>query len=411
MKHVGGLFGVLVAGALLCGSSTAWAAGAPAESAQMVRAKNLISEDQWVAAIGVLRAAVADPKEPNKDEALFWLAHSQNQAGDMLESVESIRRLQREFAKSRWSAPASSLLIELATKLGRNDVLWWTATPPPRMPPPAVAPRASGPPRMPRPPASTPVAPPPAPPPAPASPPSLPAPPSAAAPPAFPLPPAPPTAWVPEAYLPDTDLRLQALGSLIRTDAPKVIPMLRNIALEPTNLVAARRAVFVLAQSRNPEAHLVVVHVAKTGPEPVRIAAVRELGRFGGAGVSGELLQVYFSANPRIKQQVVLSLGERADSKALLKIAQTETDRGLRERALVALGRAGGREHLRGFYAVAPLDIRPAVITGLFNARDEEGLIAIADREHDGKLRKEVLSCLRLIGTPAAKAYLAKHPK
>ena len=33
------------------------------------------------------------------------------------------------------------------------------------------------------------------------------------------LPPPPPAIWVPEGYLPDTDLRIQALGSLIRTDA------------------------------------------------------------------------------------------------------------------------------------------------------------------------------------------------
>ena len=81
-------------------------------------------------------------------------------------------------------------------------------------------------------------------------------------------------------------LRIQALGQLIKTDAQKVIPILRNIALEPANPGAARRAVFVLAQSRNPEAQSTVVDVAKTGPEPVRVAAIRELGRFGGPEVS-----------------------------------------------------------------------------------------------------------------------------
>ena len=101
----------------------------------MARAKDLISEDQWMAAIPVLRAAAADPKEPNKDEALFWLAHSQNQAGDLAEAVESIRALQRDFPKSRWSEPAGSLMIELAHKLGRSDVLWKAATPRPPAPP------------------------------------------------------------------------------------------------------------------------------------------------------------------------------------------------------------------------------------------------------------------------------------
>ena len=59
---------------------------------------------------GLLRAAVADPKEPNKDEALFWLAHSQNQAGDLAGvGREHPRGCSASYPKSRWSAPGRSL--------------------------------------------------------------------------------------------------------------------------------------------------------------------------------------------------------------------------------------------------------------------------------------------------------------
>ena len=371
----------------------------PAESARMIRAKDLISEDQWVAAIVELRAAVADPKEQNKDEALFWLAHSQNQAGDLAEAVESIRRLQLEYDRSRWKVPAYSLLIELAQKLGRQDVLWRMAPPPP--PPPQTA-VATTPPRAPRAgPSRTAPMPPPAPPATPEA-----TPPPAATPPL--APPAPPVAWVAESYFPDIDLRIQALGRLIHTDAKKVIPMLRNIALETGNTASARRAVFVLAHSRHPEAQSMVVDVAKHGAEPVRLAAVRELGRFGGQNVSQELLHVYSTANRPVKQQVVLSLGLRADIQALLKIAQTEADAHLRDAAIVTLGRAGGRDQLRIMYSEASRETREAVIRGLFNAKDEEGLIRIADREKDVQLRRYVLERLRLMGTPRARGYLEK---
>ena len=139
MKNCG-VVGVLVL-ALLAGGDVVWAAPMPAESARMSRAKDLISDDQWAAAIPVLRAAAADPKEPNKDEALFWLAHSQNQAGDLADAVESIRALQSGYPKSRWSGPAGSLMIELAQKLGRRDVLWRTAVPPTPPVPPEHRPR------------------------------------------------------------------------------------------------------------------------------------------------------------------------------------------------------------------------------------------------------------------------------
>ena len=274
-----GVLGVLAI-VLIAGSEALGATPLPAESARMARAKDLISDDQWMAAIPVLRAAAADPKEPNKDEALFWLAHSQNQAGELAEAVESIRTLQRDFPKSRWSEPAGSLMIELAQKLGRRDVLWKAATPP-RPPAPPEGPPAPAAPRSPRTRKGPAVPPPPQPP----------APPVATTP---GQPPAPPPAipWFADSYALGDDLRVQALGQLLKTDAQKVIPILRNIAFETANPGAARRAVFVLAQSRNPEAQSCVVDVAKTGPEPVRVAAIRELGRFGGPEVSTALLEV-----------------------------------------------------------------------------------------------------------------------
>lgn len=382
--------------ALLAGSS-AWAASPePAESARLMRAKDLMSEEQWVAAIPVLRAALADPKEKNRDEALFWLAHSQNQAGDLAEAVDSIRQLQRNHPKSRWSAPAYSLLIELAQKLGRNDVLWWTATTP--RPIPAPAPPRAGRARA--------VA---APPPPPAPPqPAVPAATAPVAAPPTPPPPPMPSAWVSETYLPDADMRVQALGRLIHTDAQKVIPILVDIALESSNPATARRAVFVLAQSRNPEAQMLVVDLAKRGAESVRLAAVKELGRFGGPNISAELLKVYSSADVQVKQQVVVSLGQRADKTALLKIAQSEANPKLRDAAILTLGRAGGGEQLRVLYRKAVTETRQAVIRGLFNARDVDGLIRIAEDEKDPQLREEVLVRLRLIGTPQARAYLEK---
>ena len=391
MLHEGRVQAHPAAGPLLAESA---AAAAP-DSVRLQRAKDLISEDQWVAAITELRNAAADPKEPARDEALFWLAHSQNQAGDLAEAVQSIRRLQKEYPRSRWTAPGYSLLLELAQKLGRHDVLWRMAPPPP----PAV-PSADSALRTPR--RRSRITPP--------VPPSAPAPPSGSVqpsgPPPPPLPP-PPATWIAETYAPDTEIHIQALGRLIRTDAPKVIPLLGHIALESDNPSAARRAVFVLAQSRHPEAQSMVAVVARNGADSVRLAAVRELGRFGGPDVAQDLLEVYSTANIRIKQQVVLSLGDRAEVQPLLNIARSEADARLRDAAIVSLGRAGARNELRRLYTEASRAAREAVITGLVNARDDEGLIQIAREEKDQELRRTVLERLRLMGTPRARTFLA----
>ena len=397
------------------------AAPEPQTSPRMERAKDFIADEQWLRAIEFLKAAAADQKEKNKDEALFWLAHSQHQSGDLLDAVATVAELEQKFPASRWVKPARSLRVELAQKLHRADFLWWTATTAPAPPTPFAAPPAlpfpaveGGAPRA-RAPRAAPVTPPALPPQSGATP----AAPTAREPMVAPRPAAPggrrpmppPTAstvWISEFTAADTDLRIQALSSLLQTDAPRVIPILKGIALESSNPGEASRAVFVLAQSGRPEAHSTVLEVAKLGSEPVSVAAVRELGRFAGPKMAEELLEVYQIGNRRVKFQIVSSLGECSAAGALLRIVQSEPDANLRNAAIVTLGQAGGREQLQRLYRRAAPDAKVPIIRGLFNARADAELIEIAQREKDVVVLRAVHERLRLLGTPRAKEYLEK---
>ena len=410
-RSVGGL---LVAFAFQAGAA---AAAAP-DSARLGRAKDYIADEQWTRAIAELRIVVADPKDKSRDEALYWLAHSLNQAGDSAAAITTIRRLEREYPTSLWVKPAGSLRVDIAVHLQRSDVLWWMAVPPaPPAPAVAAAPRApSVPPAAPTPPVfATPPAPaaPPTPP-APLAPGHRPLPPPPAAPhvaPAFPTPPVPPAAWLPEEYRPDADIRIQALDRLMVTDATRVIPILKQIVLASENAREASRALFVLAQSGRPEARQTVVQVAMLASEPVRIAAVKELGRFGGPDASQDLMRVYANSDLAVKMQVVTSLGERAERTALLQIARAEKDPSVKATAIMTAGQAGGpevKEQLRLLYKQVGMDAKRPIILGLFSARAEDELIRIADEEKDPQLRAEALMRLRLLGTPRAKAYLQK---
>lgn len=389
---------VAVLAACVCwgaGAGAAVAAMAAAESKRLTRAKDFIAEEQWHQAVEELRAASRDPKETSKDEVLFWLAHSFNQIGDSASSLTTINHLERSYPSSRWVKPARALQIEIAVRLGRTDVLWRTALPPappsPPSPPAATAPLPPAPPR----PATVSPAP---------TTPAIPTPPSVPA----PAPPAPAAFWIPETYVPDLDLRIQALRALIRIDADKAIPMLKEIALEADNTDSASRAVFVLAQSDRPQARDTVVQVARTGPQHVRVAAVRELGRFGGPDAPTELLRVYPTGDITVKRQVVRSLGELRARGPLLSIARSEANLDLRSRAILMLGRAGGSRELRELYSKASVEAKRPIILSLFNARADDELIQIAQRERDRSLQQEVLVQLRLLGTPRAKEYLLK---
>jgi HEAT repeats len=370
--------------------------GAAPESDRLTRAKDLIGDEQWLPAIQELKAAVADPREQNRDEALFWLAQCQSEARDPAAAVGTIQQLERDFPHSAWVKPARSLRVELAQRLRRNDVLWYTAAPPPPPPPPAAPPppeHSSAPRPARRPP----------------SPATPQAPPAPATPQAPPLPPPPPAAWMPEGTVPDMDLRIQALGSLMHTDAVRVIPLLKEIALSGSSPDESRRALFLLAQSSRTDARATVLEVAKTGPEPVRLAAVRELGRLGGPSVPDDLMQVYATADDRVKYQVVAALGQRDAAAALMRIAQTEVNPALRASAIATLGDAGGRAQLAALYARAQAgsaDAKRPILVGLFNAQADDELIRIAEQERDARAREEALAQLRLLGTPKAQAYL-----
>jgi hypothetical protein len=356
------------------------------ESKRLSRAKDYIADEQWPRAIEDLRVAVADPKEPKRDEALYWLAHSLNQSGDQASAVEMIGRLERDFPSSMWVKPARSLRIEIAVRLDRSDVLWWTA-----LSPPAPFPAPPGPPVPTR-----------------LKPPSLPAPPSPVMAPRAPKLPPPAKFWYPDKYAPDEDLRIQALGALMKTDAEKVVPILSQIAFESEHPGPASRAVFMLAQSSLPTARATVVRVARTGPEAVRLAAVRDLGRFGGPEASKDLLMLYTTANEPVKLQIVKSLGERSETFALVRIVESEKDGVLRFSAIAGLGQAGGVEVLARMYKSASPQRKRPIIAGLFKARSDVELIRIADVEVDVELRQAALERLRLLGTPKAKEYLQK---
>jgi len=209
----------------------------------------------------------------------------------------------------------------------------------------------------------------------------------------------------------DMTIKLQALTGLMETHSEQVIPLLRQIALDRNSPDEARQAVFVLGQSRRPEAQRTVVEVARDAAEPVRIAAVRELGRFDDPSISGELMRVYsMGGTPRLKRQVVSSLGERADNVALLRIVKSESEPTVRDYAIVTLGRTGAREQLRNLYVQAPVESRIAVLAALFSAKDDDELIRIAKTEANPRLRLRARQQLQLLATPKAMKFLEDNP-
>jgi hypothetical protein len=377
-----------------CGISVAAQAAAP-ESKRLVRARDYITDEQWAQAIAVLREAVDDPKEPRRDEALYWLAHSQHHSGNSVGAIANLSRLEREFPSSMWVRPGQALRIEIAVKLKRDDVLIWIAAPRPAKPAPAGAPDDSKPVRIAPKRVGSPKA-------AKGDEVALVGPSMAV--------PAPAPMWYAPGFEPDADLRVVALGGLMRTDPEKAIPMLAELAFEADKPSTASRAVLVLSQSPLPKARQTVVRVAQDGPEPVRVSAVRYLAQFGGRQVSDDLMQLFDTAKEPVKTQIVKSLGDLEQPAPLLRIIRSEKEGTVRYKALHSLGRAGGAAQLFAMYRNASVQSKRSIIDGLFAARADAQLIRVAEIERSGnsELRLEAVQRLALLDTPQAAAYVQR---
>ena len=290
-------------------AAPAFAAGEkPAD--RLDTARLLIFDRNWPGAIAELRRVLQDAKEPLRDEARFWLAHSLFQMGNATEALQIIDVIEREHARSRWMLPAQSLRVEIATRIRRPDVLWRIA----ETPQPPSAPR---PPLM-----RTPLA--------------TPRPPQGA-----PAPPPPDSFEVFDMPTPPaltfTDVRIQALSGLLRQDPARAVPALREIVVDDMETPQARRALLVLGLSAHEEARETVIEFAKTGPEGLRVVAVEQLGRWPTVTTRNVLTAVYGSGSQRVKLEVLRSLREAGADRELIRLARSESDATLRGYAIAQL--------------------------------------------------------------------------
>jgi hypothetical protein len=117
----------------------------PASEAAVAESKRSpargLAEEQWSRAIEELRVAANDLKEPRRDEALYG-SHTASISSAISARRSSLRQLERRFPSSTWVKEGGSLRIEIAWRLNRHDVLWWTAVWSPESVPPGAKPAA-----------------------------------------------------------------------------------------------------------------------------------------------------------------------------------------------------------------------------------------------------------------------------
>jgi hypothetical protein len=127
---------------------------------------------------------------------------------------------------------------------------------------------------------------------------------------------------------PDEDLKILAMNSLLNQDPAKAVPLLRGILAGNQPLSLKKHALFVLAQSKTPEAEATLrdAVLGKMGPD-VQHDAIQSVAVFLGKKDSVTLVEVYkATSDPRIKRSVVSALFISHDAPRLVDLARGEKD-------------------------------------------------------------------------------------
>ena len=209
----------------------------------------------------------------------------------------------------------------------------------------------------------------------------------------------------------DEDLKLLALNSLMRSDPERSVPVVEKVIKDPkASPKVKERALFVLAQSRDERARSAVVAVAKGSGNPdLQMKAVEYLGMSGKE--NAPLLQEIYnlSNDTNVRRAVVRGYMMSRDSERLLAVAKSEQNADIRREAIHMLGTMRDEKvaaALASLYGSADASSKQAILDSLMIQNNAKGLIEIARKETDPRLRQQAVERLSVMKSKEATDYM-----
>jgi len=199
----------------------------------------------------------------------------------------------------------------------------------------------------------------------------------------------------------DEDLKLMAINSLMNTEPERAMPLLEKVLKSSTSPKLKERALFVLAQSGSPRARGILADVArgKSGPD-LQEKAIHYLGVFGGRS-NGELLEEIYASTPNqeIKEKVLHAFMVSGNKERILTAARSEKSPELRASAVHWLGTMGARAELWQMYrSETSTPVKESLIHAMSIAGDTDHLVEIARTDGDAGVRAKAIHGLGISG-------------
>jgi hypothetical protein len=137
----------------------------------------------------------------------------------------------------------------------------------------------------------------------------------------------------------DEDLKMLALNSLLNRDPATALPLLRGILSGNQPLSVKKHALFVLAQSKSPEAESILHDAALGKLDPqLQGQAIQAMAVFQGKRANDTLAEVYrTTADPKIKSSIISAMFITKDAPRMVEMARNEKDLELKRRIVSEL--------------------------------------------------------------------------
>jgi hypothetical protein len=126
----------------------------------------------------------------------------------------------------------------------------------------------------------------------------------------------------------DEDLKLLALNSLLNRDPATALPLLRGILSGNQPINVKKHALFVLAQSKSPEAEGILHDAALGKLDPqLQGEAIRSMAVFQGKRANDTLAEAYrTTTDPKIKKSIISAMFITRDAPRMVEMARNEKD-------------------------------------------------------------------------------------
>lgn len=195
----------------------------------------------------------------------------------------------------------------------------------------------------------------------------------------------------------DDEVKLMALQALQNTAPEEAVPMLEKVLEGTASRRVKQRALFVLAQSKSPRAREVLRNYAKGASTPeLQSQAIQYLGVHGGPEARVVLAEVYSATSDvDVKRRILRAFMVAGEKDRLVKAAQGEQNPELRMEAVSQLGAMRAHEELWQLYQKeTSVEVKRRILRAMQAGGSVDRLIELAKSEQNPELRRDVVRIL-----------------